>query len=247
MTSLASHAPPRAERRWAYFLDVDGTLLDFASTPDGAQVGAGTLALLRRLHDATGGAVALISGRALRDVERLFAGLTLAVAGQHGLEGRDADGTVTWMVEPGPMHDDLKRQLQAFVTENPSLILEDKGVSFAVHYRAAPQLDDLVRRRLESIHARLDATYVVAPGKQVLEIRPVGATKGDAIRVFMRITPFEGRLPVFVGDDVTDEAGFAMVNDRGGHSVKVGDGESIARWRLTDTAAVAEWLETALR
>jgi trehalose 6-phosphate phosphatase len=128
----------------------------------------------------------------------------------------------------------------------PELLVEDKGMSLAVHYRRAPALADGVRRALrECLDGRSDA-FVLQEGRMVLEIRPSGHDKGTAIRTFMTEVPFRGRVPIFVGDDATDEHGFAVVNELGGHSVKVGAGPSRARWHLADVAAVRRWIERSV-
>ena len=122
------------------------------------------------------------------------------------------------------------------------MLLEDKGLAAALHYRAAPQYKGEAEQLVEAIVAELGEAFSLQKGKMVFEIKPSGKDKGTVIEEFMREPPFAGRLPVFIGDDVTDEDGFRVVNDLGGHSIKVGDGDTLARWRLTDADAVLEWL-----
>jgi trehalose 6-phosphate phosphatase len=234
--------PPPPDRGWAFFLDIDGTLVDLAPSPDAVRVARETLALLRALHARTGGAVALITGRALRDIDGLFPDLPLAAAGQHGLERRDASGALTLAEMRSRDLTGARARLAALVAEHAALILEDKGLTLALHYRAAPQLVSVVRQTIHAAQAELGDDYAVLLGKDVLEIRPAGVDKGDAIVAFMTSPPFAGRIPVFIGDDVTDEDGFAAVNARDGYSIKVGEGATIARYRLRDRDAVAEWL-----
>ena len=186
--------------------------------------------------------MALISGRALDDVDRLLPGLMTPAAGQHGLERRDGRGRVWRMGNRETNHASVRARLASFAEQHRPLMFEDKGLSFAIHFRAAPHLEPLVQRTLRAAQAELCAGYVIQPGKQVAELRPPGPGKGDAIRSFMSEAPFRGRTPVYVGDDVTDEAGFAVVAESGGHSVKVGAGPTQARWRLRDSAAVLRWL-----
>jgi trehalose 6-phosphate phosphatase len=233
---------PAPDATWAYFLDIDGTLLDLARAPDAVRVTPELYDLLASLHTATGGAVALISGRSLSDIDTLFPGIPLQAAGQHGLERRDRLGVHSW---GGPSIRDVpaaRSRLDALVARHRSLLLEDKGDSVALHYRTAPALEHVVYETVRAVRAELGDEFRVQAGKYVVELRPSGIDKGDAVAAFMETSPFEGRVPVFVGDDVTDEHGFAVVNALDGHSVKVGAGETLARWRLTDARAVERWL-----
>jgi trehalose 6-phosphate phosphatase len=201
--------------------------------------------LLHGLHLATGGALALISGRSLRDLDLLFPRAALPAAGQHGLERRNDRGHV-WRLHVSSDSMSLARaRLAALASRYRALVVEDKGLSLALHFRAAPQLERLVHDTVRSIVAELGDGYVVQTGKLVVELRPVGADKGEAIAAFMSEVPFRGRVPVFIGDDATDEHGFAVVNAMGGHSLKVGDGATIARWRVPDVQAVERWLTRA--
>ena len=224
------------------FLDVDGTLLDIADRPDAVSVYPALIGLLAALAEASGGALALISGRAARDLDRMFAPLRLAVAGQHGVERRDIRGTVHRHVFPDTQLHAAACKLRAFVDEHPGLLLEEKGCSLAVHFRRAPEFGDAVRIAVERAAAGLGTDFEVMAGKFVYELKPGGRDKGLAIREFLAEPPFAGALPVFLGDDVTDEFGFETVNAMGGHSIKVGPGPSVARWRLPDAAAVRLWL-----
>jgi trehalose 6-phosphate phosphatase len=230
---------------WAYFLDVDGTLVDLAPSPSAVHVEPGTKDLLHGLHLATGGAVALISGRSLHDLDLLFRGPALPAAGQHGLERRNGRGEV-WRLHVASDSLSLARaRLTALASRHGGLFVEDKGLSLALHFRAAPQLEHEMHAAVHAIVAELGAGYVVQTGKLVVELRPTGSDKGEAIAAFMSEEPFRARVPVFIGDDATDEHGFATVNAMGGHSVKVGEGPTIARWRLPDVRAVERWLTRA--
>lgn len=242
MTVHGAEALPVPDPTWAYFLDVDGTLLDIARSPGEVRVRVETRQLLGRLHASAEGALALISGRSLSDIDTLFPLVALPAAGQHGVERRNARGMRGW--SGASMRDQpvARARLGALVARYPELVLEDKGFSVALHYRAAPVLETLVRETVGDVQAELGDGFLVQPGKYVLELRPSGMDKGDAIAEFMAEPPFAGRVPVFVGDDVTDEHGFAVVNELGGHSVKVGAGPTVARWRLADARAVERWL-----
>jgi trehalose 6-phosphate phosphatase len=241
-----SSPPPPAQARWAWFLDVDGTLADFADSPETVTIPDDVQRVVRTLVDNTGGAVALVSGRPLRDIDRLFGGAVVAAAGQHGNERRSANGHITSSATRDARLDRAIIDLTAFASHVPDLIVEDKGISAAVHYRRAPELESLVDSVVEDVHARMSGEFLVQGGKMLREIIPVACNKGTAVAAFMREPPFAARIPAFVGDDVTDEHAFMIVNQLGGHSIKVGTGETIARHRLENVAAVRAWL-AALR
>lgn len=232
--------PPRPE--WAYFLDIDGTLVELAPSPAEVRLDGELRGRIQRLYDAAGGALALVTGRSIADADLLVGGRRLPITGQHGLERRDASGIVRRLqVDLGRM--EFVRDRLAFIVDlNPGLALETKGLSLALHYRAAPALAPFACRVMREIVTELGSEYVVQCGKFVVELKPSGSTKGTAVEAFMREPPFRGRTAIFVGDDVTDEDGFAAVNAMGGHSIKVGDGPTVARWRLADVAAVRSWL-----
>ena len=229
--------------RPALFLDLDGTLLEFADEPEGVEVSARVRDLLVRLNRATGGALALVSGRTMEDLDRLLAPLKFPVAAVHGLERRDGDGRTTRT----PVDDEAFRTLEAvldrFVEANPDTLLEPKGLTLALHYRKRPELEETVIREVDQALREVTSDLQVIHGNKVVEIRPGGGDKGSAIVAFMAEAPFRGRTPVFIGDDATDEDGFRTVNELGGISVKVNSGESVARSRLTDVDAVLSWLE----
>jgi trehalose 6-phosphate phosphatase len=227
----------------AYFLDVDGTLIDFAQTPAGVTIGRALLGLVEALRSSSGGALALITGRSIEDVDRLFPGLRLPAAGQHGLERRRADGSTVCHGARTPSLDAARVTLTSVVERHPALVVEDKGLSLALHYRRAPALAGLAHRVMHSLQHELGERFIVHRGKRVVEIAPAGRDKGAAIAAFMREVPFRGRTPVFLGDDVTDEFGFSVVNAMGGHTIKVGPGRSVAGWRLANVRAVLQWLE----
>ena len=189
--------------------------------------------------------MALVSGRALRDVDELFAGLTLPAVGQHGLEWRCDAGSAHTTVTPRIDLAGARHRIGSLVRQNRALLFEDKGQSLAVHFRAAPHLEPLVQDALRAIREELGDEYVLQHGKLVVEIRPRGVDKGGAIQALMNAAPFWGRTPVFVGDDETDENGFVVVNAMDGLSVKVGPGETQARWRLHDVDEVMRWLAGA--
>jgi trehalose 6-phosphate phosphatase len=233
---------PPVDPRWAFFLDVDGTLLEHKPSPEEVRAGRGLLQLLERLVDA-GGVVALISGRSVADLDRLFTPLALPTAGQHGAERRDAEGQLHRHAPPLELLGRAAGAIVRLTAAHQGLHLENKGMTLALHYRHAPQLEELARGEMRAIASALGDGFELQEGKYVLEIKPSGKDKGSAIAEFMTEAPFKGRLPVFLGDDLTDEAGFEVVNRLGGHTIKVGQGASRARWRLPDAAAVRNWLD----
>lgn len=237
-------APPKPQPDWAYFLDIDGTLLDIAERPEAIRVDGELRALVERAFVACGGALALISGRSLADVERRLAGVLIPAAGQHGIERRDAAGDLHSGSAAPPAMQELRARLASLVERHPGLLLEDKGLSLALHYRQAPRLAAYLHRILPRLAAEVGDDVMVQKGKRVLEIRPGGIDKGTAVEAFLAEMPYRGRRPVFIGDDITDEPGFAVANRWAGVSIKVGGGASRARYRLSDAAAVRAWLET---
>jgi len=228
---------------WAYFFDIDGTLADLAPTPSEVRLEHDLHQLIRRLHVNTGGALALISGRSIDDVDTIFGAPLLPVAGQHGLERRNARGKISHHDAISEKLESARTHLRDAVPRYNGLLLEDKGMSLALHYRAVPALASFAHRMMRGVHATMGPEYVILTGKRIIEIKPSGKDKGEAVREFMEEQPFRGRTPVFIGDDVTDEHGFAVVNSLGGHSIKVGRGITAARWRLADVVAVRSWLE----
>jgi len=242
---LSPRRPPEPLREWAYFFDLDGTLIDFAETPAAVHVSEALRLLLEQLHRSTGGAVALITGRAIAEIDRLFAHVQLPVAGQHGLERRGAHGRVTRHAVPTRRFERVRLRIASAVHDKAGLLLEDKGLSLALHYRRAPRLAAYAHRLARSMLPLVGRQFCIQRGKYVVEMRPAGKDKGMGILEFMKEAPFRGRTAVFVGDDATDEFGFATVNRIGGHSIKVGAGRTIARWRLPTVRAVREWLAGA--
>lgn len=237
-----SKHPSPAQPDWAYFLDMDGTLIEIAETPAAADTDPCLLDIIRRLHSACRGAVAVVSGRAVADLDRRLHGLNLPLAGQHGLERRDAAGKHYRHAAPQGAKGDIEAHLQPVLQRHPGLLLEDKGLSLALHYRQAPHLASYVHRLLHDLVDGVADTLQLQKGKRVVEIKPAGFDKGTAIEAFLAEAPFSGRRPVYIGDDMTDEHGFAVVNQRDGISIKVGKGRSAARYRLPDVAAVRDWL-----
>jgi len=226
-------------RDLAVFLDVDGTLIDIAERPDAVQVAHYLPMLLVDLLDRLGGAMALVSGRPLDELDQLFRPLTSPAAGQHGLEWRRPDGKILRDSREIRALGEIDDRLRAFVAAHPGLLLEHKGMTVALHYRAAPEAEDDARVLVASILRDHAGELDVYDGKMVFEFKPAGADKGGAVRRFMAAPPFAGRLPVFIGDDTTDEFGFAAAREAAGLAVMVGDKQSAqANARLADVRTV---------
>ena len=244
---MPSYAAPPLAPDLAFFLDIDGTLLDIEGHPDDVHIGRAELDLVDGLHRATGGALALVSGRPLAGIDVLFHPLKLPIAGQHGAERRDSHGKRHRHKFPVEALHRAAVPVRKFVARHEGLVFEDKGASVALHYRLAPNLASEARRIVDEAVRSAGGALELQVGKMVFEMKPAGVDKGGAIEAFMRAAPFSGRVPVFLGDDVTDEFGFRVVNRLGGHSVKIGEGETAARWRLANPTAAKAWLAAYLR
>jgi len=237
---------PPFSRDWAFFLDLDGTLLEIEDTPDAVGIGPDEKVLVEKLVAGAGGAVAVISGRALARIDQILAPLVLPAAGQHGAERRDANGLRHRHRFPANVLRPVAVGIRSFAAQHQGLVFEDKGASVALHYRKAPQLARAAQAAVRDAAGPLGEAVEVQDGKMVVELKPAGCDKGKAITQFMQEAPFAGRQPVFIGDDVTDEYGFRVVNAMGGHTVKVGEGPSVARWRLENPASTRAWLQAWL-
>ena len=186
--------------------------------------------------------MSLITGRAVSDVERFLPLAGIAIAGQHGLEMRDLSGDVSVETSSGADFKSIEAELSDVARRHAGLLVEHKGNSIALHYRQAPRLAGYAHRVMRELGSRHAPDLAIQKGKRVVELKPVDVDKGTAIKALMQVEPFRGRVPVFIGDDVTDESGFALVNDMSGHSIKVGPGKTIAKWRLRDVSDVRDWL-----
>ena len=233
---------------WALFLDFDGTIVDIAPTPGSVEVPDRLPSLLVALRDALGGAVAIVTGRSIAQIDGFFGAAVPAVAGLHGHERRGMDGTIIRSPPPGDELQDVRDLLRDFAAEHPGVLVEDKTYSVALHYRLAPSLKDACRDLADAAVEQIGAGWQVIEGKCVFEIGPRNATKGTAIEAFMSEAPFRGRTPVFCGDDRTDEDGFAAVNARGGVSIRVGRGAATRATLQVDTVGkLLDWLARIAR
>lgn len=224
--------------RDALYLDFDGTLVGIAPRPDAVEVPEGLAALLARLHGALDGAVAVVSGRSLAELERYLDGFPGAIVGSHGAERRGAaapevDGVAELHAR---LHD---------IADRNGLLAEIKTAGGALHFRHAPERDETARALAAGLVAEFPG-FVVQPAKMAYEVKPRDATKAAALADLAAAPPFGGRRPIYLGDDATDEPAMEWAQARGGTGVKVGEGESVALCRLSGPAAVLAWLSAAL-
>lgn len=235
--------PEYPDAAGALFFDFDGTLVDIAPQPEAVRTPAQLPRLLARLSGALGGALAIVSGRTVAEIDEHLQPLKLCVAGVHGAERRGADGYIRRISGGGALHD-AEQLLTALVQGRPGLRLEIKPGALALHYRQRPDLEDECVAAMNTAIQRSDGMALLR-GKMVVEMKPRRAGKGVAVRSFLDERPFRMRRPWFFGDDVTDEAAFEMVQSLGGVAVKIGVGDTLAAHRLPDPAALLGWLQQA--
>ena len=227
----------------AVLLDIDGTLLDLAPTPREVWVPPGLAKTLSQLHEMTSGALALVSGRSLNDIDLIFAPEQFPAVGGHGAEMRISADSEAVAVHAPPMDKELKRRLAAIAKLSPGILLEDKGYSLALHYRLAPHAEKAIYEAVSLIRADLpDAPIEVLPGKCVCEIKHSGFTKATGVRELMAHEPFRGRRPIFIGDDVTDESVFAIMPDFDGLAFSVGRRAQRVAGHFDEPRDVRAWL-----
>jgi trehalose 6-phosphate phosphatase len=238
---LARLAPLSA---FAFFFDVDGTLLEIKPRPEDVVADEDLRALLTELAAAAGGALGLVSGRKIDDLDRIFAPLIFPAVGLHGAGIRFQDGSRSRSLETAM--DPVRQKVADFVAAHPGLRLEDKGAALAVHFRQRPELAEDVLAFLGAIAKRTG--LALQPGKMVAELKEANHDKGRGIATLLATPPFSGRQPVFIGDDLTDESGFLFVNAQQGISVRVGPAEvpTHARYLLYDPSDVREELHRLL-
>ncbi|CDN56825.1 Trehalose-6-phosphate phosphatase [Neorhizobium galegae bv. officinalis bv. officinalis str. HAMBI 1141] len=225
--------------RWALFLDIDGTLIELAETPDAIVVPPDLPENLHRLSMRLGGALALVTGRALPYADQLFTPYKFPIAGLHGSERRDPSGAIS-RVEIGAAFEDLKAALVREAHQWPGVLVEDKGAAVAAHYRQAPKQREAVEAAMPRYLDMAGPDFTLQHGKMVMEIRPAQASKGHALQAFLDQPPFKGRKPIAIGDDVTDEAMFRTANQLGGHSIRITEtpGDTEAKSTLPSAAAL---------
>jgi trehalose 6-phosphate phosphatase len=229
--------------RNALFLDFDGTLVDIAPRPEAVVVPGDLPDLLIRVAERMGGAVALVSGRPIAELDAFLAPARLPAFGLHGLERRLAGATE--QAEAPPSIGEVRAAVAASGLAATGVRVEDKGLSIALHYREAPGLEDAVRELAAALVAP-HTDLVILDGKMVQEIKPAFASKATAVRMLSSLPPFAGRRPVYIGDDVTDEEGMRAAIEARGEAVKVGPGPTVAGHRVADPAAVHALLRKIL-
>jgi len=235
---------PAIRAHSALFLDFDGTLADLAPQPEAVQLAAGLVPALARLSTLLDGALAIVSGRTLADLDGFLAPLRLPAAAEHGAQRRIAGGVA--MSVAAPDLQEVARRAAELMVHHPGLRVEVKSAAVALHYRHAPELEALCLQAMQQAAASTPGVELLR-GKFVFEVKPSGVSKGTAIEAFMAEPPFAGRIPLFAGDDTTDEAGFSAVQFMGGEGIKVGEGATLARFRCASPAALRQWLDDALR
>ena len=238
LAALADHPS-----EWALFLDIDGTLVDLAETPNSITIPSSLPYDLDALSKKLGGALALVTGRAISFVDPLFYPFQFPVAGLHGAERRDAAGLVRRVVV-SPAFEEMKKQITVEASQWPGVLVEDKGAAVAAHYRLAPECQPLVEAMMDRYFVEAGPDWTLQRGKMVVEIRPARAGKGEAISAFLSEEPFKGRRAFAAGDDFTDEAMFRTVNRLGGQSLFVGaeGAETQARAKIASPAILRRML-----
>lgn len=238
VTALSESGAP-----YALFLDIDGTLLDLAARPDNVVIPPGLIETLARVERKLSGALALVSGRPITEIDRLFEPLRLRASGVHGAEMRlDPLGATAFARTVGELPqalvEDLRRMTEAF----PGALVEDKRFSFAIHYRRIPSMERPLREAVRRVLAHSETPLEVLDAHYAIEVKSPGCDKGSAIAAFLETAAFRGRRPVFVGDDTTDESGLAMVSARGGYAFSVGQPRGGAIAVFKSPGAVRAWL-----
>jgi trehalose 6-phosphate phosphatase len=215
----------REPHKWAVFLDIDGCLLDLAPTPDEIVVPPELPGAIEKLRLKLSGALALVTGRGLAYADALFDPFPFPIAGLHGAEMRGPDGRMI-QAEAPPAFAALKAALAEEAKAWEGVLIEDKGAAVAAHYRLAPQYELVLGERMRAFADEAGPDWALQLGKMVYEIRPARASKGDAVERLLREPPFTGRVPLALGDDLTDESMFAVANARGGLTFRVGRAEA---------------------
>ena len=229
-------------RKCAILLDIDGTILDLAPSPQQVWVPPGLRQTLARLDRLTGGAMALVSGRSLHDIDLIFSPLQLAAIGGHGAELRAAAGAEPMTCAP-PLNAALKRKLASLTELGPGILAEDKGYSLALHYRLAPEQEETVRAAVDRICAQApEGSVEILPGKLVVEVKPAGLNKATAVSELMSRAPFADRNPIFIGDDTTDLPVFALLPQFGGLGFSVGRIVADVNGHFDKPESVRSWL-----
>ena len=241
MKRHATNALPLPRRDWALFLDFDGTMTELAPSPDAVSVDPALRPILAALEQSLGGALAVVSGRPLAELDALL-GLELPGAGVHGLELRERRGGLVHPPQDMAAIRVIEHALAPMVEADPRLILEPKPGAIAFHYRRAPEREAECRAAMARALDGLKGVVLI-DGKMVLEVKPDHVNKGVAISRLLAVEPFSGRIPVFAGDDRTDEDGFEVVNAMKGVTIKIGPGDTRASHRIPSVDVLLAWLK----
>jgi trehalose 6-phosphate phosphatase len=226
----------------ALFLDFDGTLACLVDRPENVRVNAKTLEHLARTFQNLDGALAIVTGRDLAALDEFLAPHIFPASGIHGFETRTYDGSVHRLSANLDALGRVAQTLAAYADQHKGLLLETKPASIALHYRLRPELKaDCEQLAIDALGS--ETSLRIMQGKMVIEIKAHEGDKGQAVAAFLEDPPFKSRIPVFIGDDITDEAAFAAINARSGISIKVGAGDTAARYRLAGPSAVHDWLD----
>ncbi|MHC1548724.1 trehalose-phosphatase [Phyllobacterium sp. K27] len=235
---------PNNLHNWALFLDIDGTLVDLASTPTGISIPEELPGQLLSLFTQLDGAMALVTGRSIESVDAMFAPFQFPVAGMHGSEVRDGSGNLGRKLIDRLALDQARQELEKLTSRWPQTIIEDKGLAIAMHYRLVPEAERAVQATMSEVHSKLGDGWKLQSGKMVVELLPSGTDKGSAVADFMAMAPFKGRKPLAIGDDLTDETMFRFVNGASGCSVRVGEPlfQSDAQYKVHSAHDVRRWI-----
>ncbi len=229
-----------SQKKIAIFLDIDGTLIPHADHPNNIIIPKNLKFILYNLRNILDGALALISGRLVKDIHNIIRPLKLSISGIHGLEYINNLGEyLINNTEPIPLN--IYEKLYKFSKNHPGTMFEEKNVSVALHYRNVPEIE---KKAISIVnHLVRGSNLKLLKGKKVLEIVPKSSNKGKAINFFMNKHPFLHKIPIYIGDDVTDEYGFELVNNLGGYSIKVGyESNTLANFFIKDTISVLRFL-----
>ncbi|ATU93166.1 trehalose-phosphatase [Phyllobacterium zundukense] len=243
--NATSEPLPTDLESWAIFLDIDGTLIDIAETPGAVIVPHALPGQLAELSLRLDGALALVSGRSINSIDELFAPYRFPAAGLHGTEiRREENGEIDRKILEENQLDVARQKLEDLAKKVPDIIVEDKGIAIAVHYRQVPEAFSQVDHLVDTLLVQLGLGWARQDGKMVVEIHPSASSKGTAIAKLMSASPFKGRSPIAVGDDLTDEKMFEFVNSTSGRSIKVGTSAhaSVARFSVDSANTIRDWI-----
>ncbi|MCO6390789.1 trehalose-phosphatase [Aliihoeflea aestuarii] len=243
---LSSFDLPCPVEQLAIFLDFDGTLADIVDHPDDVHLPGEMIEALDMLAKRTSGALAIVTGRPIEQIDRLLSPLVLPVAGVHGMARRAFDGKLHTADHDPSVFAEVQARMTHLHTEHADTMIEIKPGSIAFHYRRRPDLSETVAELVHEALGDLDGIDILH-GKMVVEVKTGHANKGSAIRAFMEEPPFADRVAVFAGDDVTDEFGFQAVAEIGGVAIKIGSGETRAKLRTDTPAEFRDWLAATAR